>query len=658
MALKSWLGRSLIAVALVLSLLTVGINHWWGVQRAAFLPEQLTADLALQDDDAITPRVAKPVAAPPNFADLGLFFGDLHVHTDRSFDSRLFGNQNTPEDAYRFSRGEALMTTGGEVMKLSAPLDFVAITDHAEGFGALRGCDDPALPLRAKFNCFLYSTPNAFTFRMARNAGQAVIAEASRDDAPSCKATSIEFCLSEARADWEDFIALADEYNEPGVFTTFAAYEYSPPLPERGKIHRNVFFNGSQLPTLALSMFDVSTASDLWQQLSEQCRDNCDFITIPHNMNLSWGLAYGDTNIQGERHSQEDWLRRAKHEPLAEIYQIKGNSECAFGIGNTDEDCAFEQPLLACEDGQTMGCANRTSFFREALKRGFELEQTLGLNPLKIGVVAATDQHNGNPGDVEEYDYRGTAGAFNSPANRRLAADPRETKVYRSNLARSPGGITAVWAAKNTRDDIFEALKSRRAYGTSGPRIGLTFSASWIEETDQSSPTAPSTEPVLMGDTLLPLAGATTTDSAESSPVFEVSAFADPLDAPLSKLQIVKVWFDGNDSHERVADIACSNNRLIDERSDRCIEDRPVIDLETCQYGESPGARSLAVRWRDPNYQPGVDAAYYVRVLQNPTCRWSTYDAMRLGRDVPTGVPTTVRERAWSSPIWVPKKSS
>jgi hypothetical protein len=656
--IKSWIIRGLIGLTLVLGLLAVGINYWWGVQRAAFLPEQLTADLALQDEGAIKARVVKPVDVPPNFADLEMYFGDLHVHTDRSFDSRLFGNQNTPEDAYRFSRGEPLTTAGGEVMRLSAPLDFVAITDHAEGFGALRGCDDPSLPLRAKFNCFMYSTPNAFTFRMARRAGQAVIAEASRADAPSCKATSIEFCMSEARADWADFIALADDYNEPGVFTTFAAYEYSPPLPERGKIHRNVFFNGSQLPSLALSMFDVSTASDLWQQLSEQCLDNCDFITIPHNMNLSWGLAYGDSNIQGESRSKEDWLRRAQHEPLAEIYQIKGNSECAFGVGNTDEECSFEQPVPACEDGQTMGCATRTSFFREALKRGFELEQTIGLNPLKIGVVAATDAHNGNPGDVEEYDYRGTAGAFHSPANRRLAADPKETKGYRSNFARSPGGITAVWAANNTRDDIFEALKSRRAYGTSGPRIGLTFSASWTEEANQSSPTAPPSEQVLMGATLLSPARPATTEGAESSPMFEVSAFADPLDAPLSVIQIVKVWFDGNESHERVTDIACSNNRQIDKASDRCLEDRPVIDLKTCEYGESPGARSLEVRWRDPNYQPDVDAAYYVRVLQNPTCRWSTYDAMRLGRETPASLPKTVRERAWSSPIWVPKRSS
>ena len=161
-----------------------------------------------------------------------------------------------------------------------------------------------------------------------------------------------------------------------------------------------------------------------------------------------------------------------------------------------------------------------------------------------------------------------------------------------------------------------------------------------------------------MGDTLLPLAGASTTDNAESSPVFEVSAFADPLDAPLSTLQIVKVWFDGTESHEQVTDIACSNNRLIDEASDRCVEDRPVIDLGSCEYGETPGARSLQAQWRDPEYQADVDAAYYVRVLQNPSCRWSTYDAMRLGRDVPAGVPKTVRERAWSSPIWVPKKTS
>ena len=219
-----------------------------------------------------------------------------------------------------------------------------------------------------------------------------------------------ERCERDARTDWARYIALADAHNEPGVLTAFAAYEYSPTLPDAGKHHRNVLFNGSDLPEQAISSFDANSAIELWRGLEDTCTGDCDFLTIPHNMNKSWGLVYSRYTYDGTEYDEEKWRLRERHEPLAEIYQIKGASECALGVGATDEECAFSQVISPCDPGEETGCAFETGFARQGLKIGLQLEREIGINPLAFGMIGSTDTHNGNPGDVEEWDFRGAVG--------------------------------------------------------------------------------------------------------------------------------------------------------------------------------------------------------------------------------------------------------
>ncbi|MDH3225803.1 MAG: DUF3604 domain-containing protein, partial [Thermoleophilia bacterium] len=470
----------------------------------AFGRDTVAADYALQDDSRVSAPAPEPrVVQAPNPLK-NAYWGDTHVHTHESFDAALFGTTLTIEDAYRFARGEALRTDGGERMQLSRPLDFVAITDHAEGFGTRTRCDDPDLGWLETFNCFVMDTPNALVFQFIRARGARGRQELDPDPSvpagvyrqrarehqvrsawPICARGEggVERCERDARSDWARYIALADAYNEPGVLTTFAAYEYSPTLPDDGKHHRNVLFHGNDLPEHAISSMDVGNAIDLWRGLEAACTGDCDFLTIPHNMNKTWGLVYSRYTWDGGSYDEEAWRLRKRREPLAEIYQIKGASECALGVGATDEECAFSQVLSPCEPGEETGCAFETGFARQGLKVGLELDRELGFNPLAFGMIGSTDTHNANPGDVEEWDYVGAVGLFKSPAIRRFReplADEPDRKPYQSILQfHTSGGLAAVWAEENTRDAIFAAMKRREVYATSGPRITLRFFAGW-----------------------------------------------------------------------------------------------------------------------------------------------------------------------------------
>jgi hypothetical protein len=562
-------------------------------------------------------------------------------------------------------------------MQLSRPLDFVAITDHAEGFGTRTRCSDPDLSWFESFNCSAMETPSVLVFSFIRSQGTrgiqalepdpnvpaGVYRQSSREHPiranwPICARGEggPERCDRDARTDWKRYIALADANNEPGVFTVFAAYEYSPVLPEAGKHHRNVLFNGGDLPSHAISSLDVGNAIDLWRGLEKTCRGDCDFLTIPHNMNKGWGLFYSRYTWDGGSYDDEGWRLRMRREPLAEMYQIKGASECALGVGATDEECAFSQILAPCEQGEETGCAFETGFARQGLKIGLELDRELGFNPLAFGMIGSTDTHNGNPGDVEEWDYVGKVGLISSPAIRRLrnpvGAEP-DQKPYQSLLQfHTSGGLAAVWAEENTRDAIFAAMKRREVYATSGPRMTLRFFAGWgFDESvvEASDPVAVATAGgVPMGGVLRPGEG------DGGSPTFFVGVLADWMSAPLQRVQIVKGWIDAEGkTHEKVRDVVCADGLEVDPATLRCPDNGASVDLSTCTPDQSKGASQLATAWQDPEFDPSQGAFYYVRALQNPTCRWSTYDALRLGRDPDPRVPATLRERVWSSPIWI-----
>ena len=667
--------------ALIIMLLLIGVvavgNH---LILDKIGPESVPRDLALQDDSKVVAPVVQPAAngeAPSSGGELNLYWGELHLHTAESFDSSMMGNKLGIEDAYRFAKGEPLIGAGGETMQLSRPLDFVAITDHAEGFGSRTHCDDPNLSLFERAACWVMAQDNPIFLSLivegARGEGEpgelslptGVYQPKARkvpgvDRFPTCKwgDSTVERCYDNVSTDWARYVQLADDYYEPGQLTTLVAYEFSPGMPDQGKHHRNVIFRSNSVPERAISSIDVPNAIELWKGLEATCdkADGCDFLTMPHNPNKAWGLTYSRYAYDGKQYTEDDWRLRQRREPLTEIYQNKGASECALGVGATDEECAFAQVLDPCQPGETTGCAFETGFVRDGLKVGLELEQELGFNPLQIGFIAATDGHNANPGDVEEWDFRGTVGTISSPAVRRMSATNLGDKAYRSMLKfHTPGGLAAVWAPENTREAIFDALARRETYATSGPRIGLRFYAA--RGIDQAMIDAPDlvqhleAEAVSMG-AVLP--SSQRPDQQSESPAFLVWATRDPLDAPLQRVQMVKGWIDdAGQTHENVVDIACADGLQVDPATGRCPDNGASVDLSTCQYSAGSGATELKTLWRDPDYDQNQSAFYYVRVLMNPTCRWSSYDAIRLGREPDPSVPATIQERAWSSPTWV-----
>jgi len=654
-----------LAVALVAG--TVGTLLYQFRQET--VPATAPEAYAQQDDSRVklpTPRALEPQPFDPL---KNAYWGELHVHTTESLDAVLFGTTATPEDAYRFAKGEPLRSAGGELMQLSRPLDFVAITDHAEGFGWRTRCDEPDLTWIERVNCWFLDTPGiaTFFFLQSRARNTEIAPDPSvpagvyrnrsripsqRGNIPICSRGEggVERCLRDGKSDWARYIELADRYNEPGVLTTFAAYEFSPSLPN-GKHHRNVIFNGEDLPALAISSFDVGNAIELWRGLEETCTGDCDFLTIPHNMNKGWGLFYSRHTWDGGTYDEEGWRLRMRREPLAEMYQVKGASECALGVGATDEECAFGQVLAPCEPGQEGDCAFQTSFARQGLKIGMQLGRELGFNPFAFGFVAATDAHNANPGDAEEWDYTGKLGAVTSPASRRVRVRDGAEK-HQTPLQFTSGGLAAVWAEENTRDAIFAAMKRREAYATSGPRILLRFFAGWGFDPaivdDRDPVTVATAGGVPMGAVLRPEEGKV------ESPTFFVWALADWMSAPLQRIQVVKGWIDAEGkTHEKVHDVVCSDGLEVDPDGLRCPDNGAAVDTTTCETLGETGAGQLMAAWQDDDFDASQGAFYYVRAIQNPTCRWSTYDAIRLGTPPDPSVPATIRERAWSSPIWI-----
>jgi len=576
-----------------------------------------------------------------------LYFGDTHVHTALSFDAYLSGNRLGIDDAYRFAMGEPLTLVTGESAQLSRPLDFVVMTDHAESFGLFVTCAREGLTERQSSFCESFEWPSAELFLKLR--GEALTRPPVRT-ADLCE-DSPATCVEDARTTWDEVRAAAEKYNKPGDFSAFAGYEYSPVLPKRGKIHRNVIFRSGHTPDRVVSAFDAATVLDLWAALEEECTGDCEFLTIPHNMNKTWGIAYSGRTMDGDAYDDKDWALRGRSEPLAEIFQIKGNSECGYGLGANDEECNFELIVPLCEEEQVPGCSGRTSFAREGLKVGLGLEQKLGFNPLRFGFVGSTDTHNSTPGDTEEYDYRGSSTLLESPAMMRLGNAGAGMKSKNSGPAlrrKTPGGLAAVWAKENSRAAIFDAMEQRETYATSGTRIQLRFFAGWQFEQDILA------DPAFLKKAYgggIPMGGVLP-EGGQASPEFLVWALQDGSAAPLQRVQMVKAWMEEGEARERVTDIACSDDLTPDKATGRCPDNGAKVDISNCTVSADKGDSEIKVRWKDPAFDAKQAAVYYVRVLENPSCRWSTYDSIRIGEAPPEDVPATIQERAWSSPVW------
>ena len=641
---KRWAG--LVAMLLV----GFGAYRIWLLSEAALMPSteaeiaSVRAVSAAQDEEAFFRPENQPFEPQPTNPLNNVYFGDLHIHTNISSDAYLFGNRLDMDTAYRFAKGETGATLStGEYVEISRPLDFAALTDHAETFGRRQACESPGASDVARAACDQLEVPSLIGFMQLRQRAEQrppVRPMAVFNDNPKLE-------RSYAAETWQQVQMAANRHYEPGRFTTFAAYEYSPAMPDRGKNHRNIVFRGNDVPKYAVSSFDAISEIELWRQLEATCTADCQFLTIPHNMNKTWGLAFAGETIDGVAYAEEDWKLRERNEPLVEMFQIKGSSECSMMFGAGDEECGFEQFLPPCAKGQETSCLPTTSMARDGLRIGLELEDEIGVNPLEFGMVGSTDTHNSNPGDTEEWDYRGATSFASSPAARRMSPD-NVTGIRNNN----PGGLAAVWAPENTREALFDAMKRKEVYATSGTRIVLRMFAGFELPADIAE-TADLTAAYEHGT---PMGGRLNAISAGGNAVsLFVWATQDPISAPLARIQIVKGWIENGESHEAVYDVACGGSAL-NPTTAKCAPNGATVDLSDCSWDTTVGASDLKATWTDPDFDSAEDAFYYARVVQNPTCRWTTYDSLRLGLAPLADSHTTVSEMAWGSPVWVKTK--
>jgi predicted metal-dependent phosphoesterase TrpH len=546
------------------------------------------------------------------------YYGDLHLHTTNSFDAYIF-TQLGPDEAYRFARGEPMQVMGEEVRRVSAPLDFLAVTDHAEWLGVMNALDDP---------------DRAFS--------RSRLGRALREDFAQMRA-KLKWPMEPTPTDgvevskisesvWQRAIEAANRHYRPGRFTTFIGYEWSS-TPGGSQLHRNVIFRGDQAPAPFTAM-DSPRPEDLWRFLQRIRAQGYEALAIPHNPNFSNGLAFDWIDSDGRPIDEAYAEQRAAHEPLVEIAQSKGTSETHPGLAANDEFASFEVMEIAGHSSDRLA----GSYARNALGRGLQIAgRGGGVNPFKFGFAGGSDFHSGMT-DSAERAFSGITGPSDptrSPMDlpQRLEqltmlrgemgastfASMKAASLYRAGS----GALTGVWAESNTREAIYDALRRKETFATSGTRLKFRFFGGW--SFDNRVPERRDfvrlgyAQGVPMGSDL------PARPARARAPQFLLWAVKDPDGANLDRLQIVKIGLK---------------------------EGLPVEKIHDVTYANSIGTTELAAHWRDPDFDPGAPAVYYLRVLEIPTPRWSTILAARLGRKPPDGVPASIQERGWSSPIW------
>ncbi len=602
------------------------------------------------------------------------FFGELHLHTSLSFDAWSFGSKTTPDEAYRFGRGETIFIPPGQALaeegmsatqdipvRRSWPLDFMAVTDHAEWMGVISQLDDPNSAARqTDLGKRLLKDPHQGFLLVAGAAGHGP-ASLPPDVAAFHPADAIKNA-------WGLEIAAANRNYIPGKFTTFIAYEWTSMAQGKYNLHRNVIFNSDHAP-LPFTAADSSVPEKLWSYLEEVRAHGVDVIAIPHNGNVSGGLMYDWNDSDGHPIDETYAQRRALNEPLTEIVQNKGQSDTVPELSPNDEFANFEifDHLLTYPGVHSEA---NGSYIRQAYGRGLVIQSRVGVNPFKYGVVGGSDFHNGlSTSDESSYASgpfgvdrktllpRGDAarralGLIRVPARLDMDADlNHKARAYESQEGFSGGGLTGVWAEENTRGAIFAALKRKETFATSGTRIRLRMFGGWrfnspmLGKADWVSRAY--ADGVAMGGDLPSKPPATAI-----APRFIVQAIKDPDGANLDRIQIIKVWLHGDTYEERVFDVALSGGRSNDPNTGRAPVVGNTVDMATGRYTNDTGAPILTAVWTDPEFNAKIPAVYYARALEIPTPRWTTLLAIADHLPLPTDVPGTLQERAWSSPIW------
>jgi hypothetical protein len=577
-----------------------------------------------------------------------VFFGDTHHHSSYSVDSGLFGNTLGPDQSFRFARGEAVTSSTGVRAKLIRPLDFLVVSDHAEylGLADLLAKGDPQL--------------------LATEAGKEWYAALQKGgDAAWLTAVGMmkDFTTGNERVKdpilkrnvWDSVVDIASEYNEPGVFTAFNGYEYSP-APNGDNLHRVVIFRDGPdrvKQILPFSAFDSIEPEALWAFMARyEEMTGGQILAIPHNPNISNGVMFAET-VNGRPMTRDYAERRARWEPLLEVTQAKGDSEAHPFLSPDDEFADFETwdfgnaatPIIPKQNSML-----KYEYARSALKWGLLHEDRLGANPFKFGMIGSTDNHI-SLSTTREDNYFGKLPSLEPKEDRINDIFVKNADGTAAALSWETGasGVAAVWAHANTRGSIFDAMARKEVYATTGSRITVRVFAGWDFKEDEVERQDFAEQGYARG---VPMGGNLSKAPKGEAPKFMIRALRDPDNANLDRIQIIKGWLDGNQTKEKIYDVAVSDGRKIG-KDGRC--KTPVgttVDVANASYTNSIGDALLMGYWKDPDFDPNERAFYYVRVIEIPKPRWTAYDAKYFGKKMPDEVRMTVQDRAYTSPIW------
>ena len=579
-------------------------------------------------------------------------WGDTHLHTDISMDAGAFGNRLGLDEAYRFARGDQVTATTGIPVRLSRPLDWLVIADHSDNMGFFPDMNAGA--------AHILSDPKGREWYQRIQAGEGVgvalelIGLFSQGKFPPALMYTPD--SAPYKSAWAKTVDAAERYNDPGHFTAFIGYEWTS-LVRGNNMHRVVVYRdggdkgGQMVPFTTVEPMGSVNPRDLWKWLTDyEAKTGGDVLAIAHNGNLANGIMFPmREQYDGKKLDRQYVQSRALWEPLYEVTQIKGDGEThpflspddefadyeTWDIGNLDVSEAKTENMLAGEYG------------REALKRGLAIEARLGTKPYKFGMIGSTDSHTSLATAQEDNFFGKHSGAEPNPE--------RMTHPFMSNengtimgWQQVSSGLAAVWAAENTREAIFDAMARRETYATTGSRMMVRFFGGWeFSDADLNN-----RQPAFAGYTKgVPMGGDLTAAPAGKAPTFMAYAVRDPIGANLDRIQVVKGWYDGKSLYEKVYDVVWSGDRA-PGADGKLSPVGDTVDATTASWTNTIGAAELGTVWTDPDFDPKQRAFYYVRVLEIPTPRWSTYDAMRFGIEIPEGAPVSTQERAYTSPIW------
>ena len=567
-----------------------------------------------------------------------VLWGDTHLHTNLSLDARAFGVELDQATAYRFARGEQVTSTHGLPVKLSRPLDFLVVSDHSDAMGTMaeiiNGNPDFLADPKVKDWYTRLTDPNNKEILTTRMEVMQALTDGS--------GPKVLYNKSFFKSVWDGYLDVAEQYNEPGRFTTMIGYEWTS-SPGGSNLHRNVLYRDGAKQAANMLPFTATESENpenLWRWMeSYEKKSGGQILAIAHNGNISNGIMFPEINPETGEPLTGDYVKtRARWEPLYEVTQIKGDGETHPFLSKNDEFAGYE----IWDRGNFTGVPKTQEmlpyeYARAALTRGLKLGKSLGSNPYQFGMIGSTDSHTGLA-TGEEDNFYGKMSYMEPSKGRWKRVLGKVAKTATMGWQMTGSGYAGVWATENTREAIFDAMKRRETYATTGPRMTVKFDASY----DQRA---------------VPMGGVLTSGKSRRSPVFSVSAWKDPMGANLDRIQIVKGWLDINGkTHESVINVAWAGARELDGKG-KLAGIGSTVNIPTATYSNSIGSTLLEKKWQDPNFNRNQSAYYYVRVLEIPTPRWTAYDAKRFGETVDNpDVPMTTQERAYTSPIWFQPK--